>query len=361
MAPPPPPPFAVPTFPLAGGGSMPAMMMGTPAFDSWFRATAPGRGVQTFYSYHNAQQIAPELRAAGRETVFVSTGIPCGCCAMDAPRVEPMNAQVATQYIDEELADLGTNYVDLLLFHHRCRTPEETASVWQAFEAAKRAGKARHIGVSNFNKHDLATLMTTAQEPIEVLEAHFGVGMMDFEVLDFANASNIHAVGFASISELSTDHPTIHPTLTRVADAHGISTVQTIYAYNHHKGLTVLSSCSHPENPAKCADYYAKDLAIFNVQLSNEEVAALDAVTVGKRTCTDCFTFECQACAKKLQQLGCPIENRPFPVWGRANARGTECQACAALPQNAAAVMDACGRTDLGESLETMVPKACGI
>ena len=337
------------------------MMMGTPAFDSWFRATAPGRGVQTFYSYHNAQQIAPELRAAGRETVFVSTGIPCGCCAMDAPRVEPMNAQVATQYIDEELADLGTNYVDLLLFHHRCRTPEETASVWQAFEAAKRAGKARHIGVSNFNKHDLATLMTTAQEPIEVLEAHFGVGMMDFEVLDFANASNIHAVGFASISELSTDHPTIHPTLTRVADAHGISTVQTIYAYNHHKGLTVLSSCSHPENPAKCADYYAKDLAIFNVQLSNEEVAALDAVTVGKRTCTDCFTFECQACAKKLQQLGCPIENRPFPVWGRANARGTECQACAALPQNAAAVMDACGRTDLGESLETMVPKACGI
>ena len=44
------------------------------------------------------------------------------------------------------------------------------------------SGKARHLGVSNFNTHDLAMLMTTAEEPIDVLEAHFGVGLMDFEV-----------------------------------------------------------------------------------------------------------------------------------------------------------------------------------
>ena len=44
------------------------------------------------------------------------------------------------------------------------------------------SGKARHLGVSNFNTHDLAMLLTTAEEPIDVLEAHFGVGLMDFEV-----------------------------------------------------------------------------------------------------------------------------------------------------------------------------------
>ena len=42
--------------------------------------------------------------------------------------------------------------------------------MWSAFEAAKRAGKAKHIGVSNFNAHDLTLLATTAVEPIEVLE-----------------------------------------------------------------------------------------------------------------------------------------------------------------------------------------------
>ena len=82
-----------------------------------------------------------------------------------------MNASLAMGYIDDELAQLNTSYVDLLLFHHRCRTPEETASVWAAFEAAKASGKAHHIGVSNFNTHDLATLAHTAKEPIEVLEA----------------------------------------------------------------------------------------------------------------------------------------------------------------------------------------------
>ena len=95
-----------------------------------------------------------------------------------------MTKTAALQYIEEEMQQLDTNYVDLLLFHHRCRTPEETASVWEAFESMKTLGKARHIGVSNFNVHDLKTLQRTAQLPIEVLEAHFGVGLMDFEVVE---------------------------------------------------------------------------------------------------------------------------------------------------------------------------------
>ena len=90
-----------------------------------------------------------------------------------------------------------------------------------------------------------------------------------------------------------------------------------------------------------------------------EELAALDRVTAGKRTCTDCFTDECQACARTLQQLGCPL-GMEFPVWGRDNKNGTECLACAATKEHKAAVAAACspGR---GETVETMVPKACGI
>ena len=98
---------------------MPLMLMGGDDFSEWFKATAPGRGIQTFYSYRNGPRIAPQLREAGRENVFVSTGIPCGCCKQDAPRVEPMTTALAMGYIDEELEQLQTDYVDLLLFHHR--------------------------------------------------------------------------------------------------------------------------------------------------------------------------------------------------------------------------------------------------
>ena len=76
--------------------------------------------------------------------------------------------------------------------------------MWTAFEAAKKAGLARHIGVSNFNTADLQTLLSTAREPIEVLEAHFGAGIMDFEVLKFADAHGIQPVSFSSLSEVSS-------------------------------------------------------------------------------------------------------------------------------------------------------------
>ena len=38
-----------------------------------------------------------------------------------------------------------------------------------------------------------------------------------------------------------------------------------------------------------------EDLAIFDIELSAAEMSALDKITEGKRTCTDCYTAECQA------------------------------------------------------------------
>ena len=309
------------------------------------------------YSYGNGEHLAPQIAREGRANVFVSTGIPCGCCGSDAPAVSPMTAALAMSYIEDELHQLNTSYVDLLLFHHRCKTEVETAAVWTAFEAAKAAGMARHIGVSNFNAHDLAVLSDTAVQPIEVLEAHFGVGLMDFEVLAYARAHNIHPVAFSSTSESATDLPTFAPAVAAVATAHNISNVQVEYAYVAEYNITVLSSYdpSHPE-------WLAQDLALFDVTLSAPEVSALDAVTAGKRTCPDCYTFECQVCAQELLKLSCPIGvlHGGF-VWGRSNPKGVECMACAALPANAAAVQASCGDTSRGESLETMVPKACGV
>lgn len=272
----------IPIHPLAGGGSMPMMAMGGNDFAGWFQAAGKGAAIQTFYSYGNGRHIAPQLQAAGRENVFVQTGIPCGCCGSDSPKVKPMNKSLAEAYIDDELSQLNTSYADLLLFHHRCDTEAETAAVWTALEAAKRAGMARHIGVSNFNTHDLAALMATVEEPIEVLEAHFGVGVMDFEVLAYANAHNIHPVSFSSLSESSTDLATLHPVVASVATAHNASSAQIMHAMtieppqprcvaSLHRvrdaagtrtSPRATSRCSRPSTPSGC-----RRTSIFDVTL----------------------------------------------------------------------------------------------
>jgi diketogulonate reductase-like aldo/keto reductase len=348
----------IPTHPLAGGGEMPLLGMGGDDFEGWFKAaSSPGKPamIQTFHGYGNGAHLAPQIQAFGRENVFVSTGIPCGCCGSDAPKVQPMNASLAMGYIMDELSQLNTTYVDLLLFHHRCKTPEETAAVWTAFEECKKTGKAKHIGVSNFNTHDLTTLLTTVKEPVEVLEAHFGVGLMDFEVIEFAKKNSIHPVAFSSTSEKNTDLDL--STVTKIATAHNISDIQVMYAYVHQNDITVLSSYD-PHHP----EWVTEDLDIFNIKLTTDEMGALDKVTLGKRTCPDCFTDECQACGQALVKLGCDIGAlHGGYIWGRDNPKGIECLACAAKPENKAQVQKACGDTSRGESVETMVPKACQI
>ena len=141
-----------------------------------------------------------------------------------------------------------------------------------------------------------------------------------------------------------------------------------------HHNLSVISSCFHPEEPSKCARYYADDLKALDVTLSESELDALDRVTEGKRTCTDCYTDECQECARALHSLGCPLGVNGWgttwwhvgdnltehPAWGRSNINGTRCMECAYLPQNRAEVERGCGWSERGETVETMVPKACG-
>ena len=71
------------------------LAMGGNDFAGWFKAAGPGAMIQTFHGYGNGAHLAPQIAAQGRESVFVSTGIPCGCCGSDAPAVTPMNASLA--------------------------------------------------------------------------------------------------------------------------------------------------------------------------------------------------------------------------------------------------------------------------
>jgi predicted aldo/keto reductase-like oxidoreductase len=55
------------------------------------------------------------------------------------------------QSVDESLQRLGADHVDVLLCPHGANTPSELANypeIIEAFEKLKKAGKARHLGVS---------------------------------------------------------------------------------------------------------------------------------------------------------------------------------------------------------------------
>jgi diketogulonate reductase-like aldo/keto reductase len=72
--------------------------------------------------------------------------------------------------------DYGVNYVDLLLLHFTCDRWEDALQAWRVLEAAALSGRARAIGVSNFNRTDIDRLVTAAHIPPAANQAGFAIG-----------------------------------------------------------------------------------------------------------------------------------------------------------------------------------------
>lgn len=102
------------------------------------------------------------MRASGvpRQDIFLCTKV----------SHENLHAADFARSVDESLAALGVDYVDLLLVHW----PEKNtplAETMGALAKAKRQGLTRHIGVANFNIAMLDEAMRLCPEPLVTLQA----------------------------------------------------------------------------------------------------------------------------------------------------------------------------------------------
>lgn len=162
---------------------------------------------------------------------------------------------------------------------------------------------------------------------------------MDTETIAYCNAHNISLVSF---STLSAGVPMDNPTLSAVAGRHNVSNAAVMLRFVSAHGISILSSISSPE-------YTAEDIGIFDFELTSADMAELAALQTEKRTCSDCYTTECQDCAKALNAAGCQAGN--IPVAGRDNPNAVACLACAA--EHNQTIMQTCHTA-------WMIPKACG-
>ena len=119
-----------------------------------------------------------------------------------------MNATMAEFYIQSDLQQLNTTYVDLMLLHHICASPEETAVVWSALEGMLAKGQAKAIGVSNFEVPDLETLAKTAKVTPAANQCHFAVGEMDHATYAYCEQHGIAMESYGVAAQ-----PTMHQVL----------------------------------------------------------------------------------------------------------------------------------------------------
>ena len=142
------------------------------------------------------------LRGIPRDRVIVCT------------KVSPNHAAPATlvAHCEASLRRLGTDHIDLYLVHwpitaHSLQhfTPEEipTPSVPAAFaalEGLRRAGKIRHIGVSNFGRAKLTeALATGARIVVNELPYSLLTRAIEIEILPFCRERGIGVLGYMAL------------------------------------------------------------------------------------------------------------------------------------------------------------------
>jgi len=166
----------------AHGAKIPALGFGTSpmtgglAPDTVVAALKAGyRHIDTAWKYGTERAVGEAMRAAGvpREDIFLTTKV----------SHEYLRAGDFAKSVDESLAALKVDYVDLLLVHWP--NPEIPLSeTMPALAKAKRQGQARHIGVANFNIALLDQAIRLCPEPLVALQAEYHPYLDQTKLLD---------------------------------------------------------------------------------------------------------------------------------------------------------------------------------
>ena len=251
-----------PTVPLDGAPGMPLigfgtwLMNGSECYEAVRTALDAGyRHLDTAAIYRNEPEVGRALRDSGvdRDEVFVTTKLP------------PPRADQADQVLAGSLDALGVDAVDLWLVHW----PPGGArpDVWERFVAAREAGRARAIGVSNYSLEQVDELTGATGVTPQVNQVSWAPPLYDPAVEAGHRDRGVVLEGYSPFKNTDLGDPV----LREVADAHGVTPAQVVLRWHVEHGVVVIPKSATPER-------IRANLAIDGFLLTDDEVARIDGL-----------------------------------------------------------------------------------
>ncbi|HVY96686.1 MAG TPA: aldo/keto reductase [Solirubrobacterales bacterium] len=219
------------------------------------------RHIDTAQAYGNEESVGRALRESGlpRDEVFVAT------------KFFPGAGDPAAE-LERSLRRLGVDYVDLYLVHWPQGGP---TWAWPGMEAARRAGHARSIGVSNFSAGELEQLSEV------VADWAPAVNQVQFSPFEYREAllrdCDRRGIVLEAYSPLGTGRHLDDPEVGRIAGELGVSAAQVLLRWAVQRKIPVIPKSTN-------RDRIATNGRIFDFELSDREMGALDALDETGRT-----------------------------------------------------------------------------
>ena len=219
------------------------------------------RLIDTANAYVNERAVGRGMKESGvkREEIFLST-------KLWPSEYENENA------VDETLERLGVEYVDLLYIH-------QPAGNWMAgyrqLEKAYREGKARSIGISNFEGKYIEELQTKWEIVPQFIQVEAHPYFAQDELRKTLDKYDIKLMSWYPLGH--GDKSLINePVFSHLAQKYGKTSAQVILRWHTQMGFVVIPG-------SKNVDHIRDNMDIMDFSLTAEEMAEIAKLNKGTR------------------------------------------------------------------------------
>ncbi|MGN0084994.1 MAG: aldo/keto reductase [Atopobiaceae bacterium] len=264
------------TLALSNGIVVPQLALGTWFIDDDKAAEAVReavkigyRHVDTAQAYANERGVGEGVRTAGipREELFVTTKV----------AAEHKDYESAARSIDESLAAMGLDYLDMMIIHSPQpwvevnqsddRYFEGNLEAWRALTDAYKAGKIRAIGVSNFQKEDIDNIWDNAEVKPMVNQVLCHISNTPLDLIDYCQSKGIVMEAYSPVAH---GEALKNPKIAEMAAKYGVTIPQLCIRYDLQLGMITLPKTANPEHMKSNAD--------VDFEISSEDMEALKHV-----------------------------------------------------------------------------------
>jgi diketogulonate reductase-like aldo/keto reductase len=231
------------------------------------------RAVDTAAAYGNEREVGDAIRASGiaREDVHVTTKL----------WNTDHGAERTQRAFERSLDRLGLDYVDLYLIHWPAPGRGLYVETWQALIDLKASGRARSIGVSNFEIEHLERIIEATGVVPAVNQVELHPRLQQPELRRFHAE---HGVVTEAWSPLAKGRLLDDPVITELASSDGRTPAQIVLRWHLQLGNLVIPKSVTPER-------IEENLQIFGFTLDHEAMGRIESLDAGERTGPHPATF----------------------------------------------------------------------
>ncbi len=243
--------------PLVGFGTF--MLSGEVCVRSVAAAIESGyRMIDTAEAYGNEKEVGEGIRQSGidRGELFLVT------------KVNFKSYENAGQTVLQSLANLQTDYIDLLLLHWPFAN---YYAAWRALETLYESGKVRAIGVSNFEPDQLLDLIAYNRVIPAVDQIETNLYCQRSLERGWMDKKNVAHMAYAPLGQGNRNEMFSESTVLALAEKYGKTPAQVLLRFLTQKGIAVIPRSTRIQ-------HIKENFDLFDFTLTAGEMAQLSAL-----------------------------------------------------------------------------------